>query len=59
MMIGKVLIFIALGIIVAKFVASLFGKGDLPWLNRLVTVILCLFISFELYQIGKILLGNP
>ena len=59
MMIGKVLIFIALGIIVAKFVASLLGKGDLPWLNRLVTVILCLFISFELYQIGKVLLGNP
>lgn len=58
MIAGKILIFVALGIIVAKFVASLLGKGNLPWLNRLVTLILCLFISFELYQIGKVLLAK-
>ncbi|MEA5508660.1 hypothetical protein VB715_02675 [Crocosphaera sp. UHCC 0190] len=58
MILGKVLIFMALGVVVAKFVASLLGKGDVSWLNKLVTVILSLFISFELYQISQLLLAK-
>lgn len=52
----KLLIFIALGIVVFKFVVSLLGKGDIPWLNKIVTVILSLFISFEVFQVSKLLL---
>ncbi len=57
--IGKILIFLAMGIVIAKFVASFFGKGNIPWLNKLVTVILCLFIGFEVYQIGQLLINKP
>lgn len=57
--VGKILVFLAMGIVIAKFVASFFGKGDIPWLNRLVTVILCLFIGFEVYQIGQLLINKP
>ena len=59
MNIGKVLVFLAMAIVIAKFAASLFGKGNLPWLNKLVTVILCLFIGFEVYQIGQLLINKP
>ncbi len=57
--IGKILIFLAMGIVIAKFVASFFGKGNIAWLNKLVTVILCLFIGFEVYQIGQLLINKP
>ncbi|ACB52530.1 hypothetical protein cce_3182 [Crocosphaera subtropica ATCC 51142] len=56
---GKVLVFMAMGVVIAKFVASFFGKGNIPWLNKLVTIILCLFIGFEVYQIGKLLINQP
>lgn len=56
---GKILVFMAMGIVIAKFVASFFGKGNIPWLNKLVTLILCLFIGFEVYQIGQILVNKP
>ncbi|EAZ88128.1 hypothetical protein [Crocosphaera chwakensis] len=56
---GKILVFMAMGIVIAKFVASFFGKGNIPWLNKLVTIILCLFIGFEVYQIGQILVNKP
>uniref|UniRef100_UPI00313E3311 hypothetical protein n=1 Tax=Crocosphaera sp. Alani8 TaxID=3038952 RepID=UPI00313E3311 len=59
MNVGKVLIFLAIGIVIAKFVASFFGKGNIPWLNKLVTAILFLFIGFEVYQIGKLLINQP
>ncbi|MDJ0599903.1 MAG: hypothetical protein QNJ37_13810 [Crocosphaera sp.] len=56
---GKILVFMAIGIVIAKFVASFFGKGNIPWLNKVVTIILCVFIGFEVYQIGQLLLANP
>ncbi|MDJ0728879.1 MAG: hypothetical protein QNJ33_02695 [Crocosphaera sp.] len=56
---GKILVFVAMGIVIVKFVASFFGKGNIPWLNKLVTVILCLFIGFEVYQIGQLLITQP
>jgi uncharacterized membrane protein (DUF373 family) len=59
MILGKVLIFMAIGVVLVKFVASLFGKGNVSWLNKLVTVILCLFIGFEVYQISQLLLAKP
>ncbi len=59
MNVGKILVFLAMGIVIAKFVASFFGKGNIPWLNKLVTVILCLFIGFEVYQIGQLLMNKP
>ncbi|MDJ0845157.1 hypothetical protein [Crocosphaera sp.] len=57
--IGKILVFVAMAIVIIKFVASFFGKGNIPWLNKLVTVILCLFIGFEMYQIGQLLINQP
>ncbi len=57
--VGKILVFLAMGIVLAKFVASFFGKGDIPWLNKLVTVILFIFIGFEVYQIGQLLINKP
>ncbi|AFY78978.1 hypothetical protein Ple7327_3813 [Pleurocapsa sp. PCC 7327] len=52
---GKLLVLAAIAIIVLKFVASLFGKGDLLILNRLVTVLLALFVTVELVKLGQIL----
>lgn len=57
--IGKILVLAAIATVIIKFVASFFGKGNIPWLNKLVTVILCLFIGFEVYQIGQLLINQP
>ncbi len=59
MSLGKVLILIGMGIVGVKFIASLFGQGNIAWLNKLVTVILCLFIGFEVYQIVQLLVAKP
>ncbi len=59
MSLGKVLILIGMGVVGVKFIASLFGQGNIPWLNKLVTVILCLFIGFEVYQIAQLLVTKP
>jgi hypothetical protein len=40
-------------LVVVKFVASVLGKGNIPLLNQAVTVILSLFIGFELIQLGQ------
>ncbi len=55
---AKILILTAIAIVAIKFVASLFGKGNIPLLNQLVTVILGLFITFELFQLGQLLLSK-
>lgn len=52
----KIGVLIALGIVLVKFVASLLGKGDITWLNRLVTIILSLFVAFELFKLAQVLL---
>jgi hypothetical protein len=36
-------------------VASLFGKGNIPFLNNLITVILGIFVAFEVIKLGQIL----
>ncbi|HAC63295.1 MAG TPA: hypothetical protein DCF68_07070 [Cyanothece sp. UBA12306] len=58
MSIAKLLIFIAIAIVGIKFIASFWGKGNIPILNQLVTIILAAFISFELFQLGQIILAK-
>ena len=50
----KIVVLVAFGIVVVKFVASLFGRGNIPILNRLVTVILSLFVAWELFTLGQL-----
>jgi hypothetical protein len=52
----KIAILIALGIVLLKFIVSVLGKGDIPLLNQLVTLILSLFVTFELFKLGQALL---
>ncbi|GBF54681.1 hypothetical protein N0824_02549 [Microcystis sp. 0824] len=49
----KIAVVSALVLVVVKFVASFLGKGNIPLLNQAVTVILSLFIGFELIQLGQ------
>ena len=49
----KIAVVSALVLFVVKFVASVLGKGNIPLLNQAVTVILSLFIGFELIQLGQ------
>jgi hypothetical protein len=51
----KFLVFAAIAIVVVKLVASLFGKGNIPFLNNLITVILGIFVAFEVIKLGQIL----
>lgn len=53
MIVLKILIIAAALLVIIKFVASIFGKGDIPILNQLVTVILSLFVTFELFKLGQ------
>ena len=52
----KIAVVSALVLVVVKFVASVLGKGNIPLLNQAVTVILSLFIAFELIQLGQALI---
>ncbi|MGB3692650.1 MAG: hypothetical protein WA865_18710 [Spirulinaceae cyanobacterium] len=54
----KILIVFAIAIVIVKFVASFLGRGNVPLLNNVVTVILATFVCFELFQLGKILLAS-
>ncbi len=49
----KIAIICALVLVVVKFVAAAFGKGNIPLLNQAVTVILGLFVTFEVIQLGQ------
>jgi uncharacterized membrane protein (DUF373 family) len=49
----QIVVLAALILVLVKFVASLVGKGNIPLLNQAVTVILSLFIVFELFQLVK------
>ncbi|NJM87562.1 MAG: hypothetical protein HC847_10560 [Hydrococcus sp. RU_2_2] len=51
----KFLVFAAIAIVIVKLVASLFGKGNIPLLNNLITVILGIFVAFEVIKLGQIL----
>ncbi len=47
----QIAVLIGLSIVVIKFAASLFGYGNIPVFNRLVTVILAIFVTFELVKL--------
>lgn len=47
----QIAVLIGLSIVVLKFVASVFGYGNIPILNNLVTVILAIFVTFELVKL--------
>lgn len=47
----QIAVLIGLSIVVIKLVASLFGYGNIPILNRLVTLILAIFVTFELVKL--------
>jgi uncharacterized membrane protein (DUF373 family) len=47
----QIAVIIGLAIIVLKFAASLFGYGNTPLLNNLVTVILSIFVTFEIIKL--------
>lgn len=47
----QIAVIIGLSIVLLKFIASLFGYGNTPILNNLVTVILSLFVTFELVKL--------
>lgn len=47
----QIAVLIGLSIVVLKFVASLFGYGNNPILTRLVTVILSIFVTFEIIKL--------
>lgn len=47
----QIAVLIGLSIVVIKFIASIFGYGNIPVLNRLVTVILAIFVTFELVKL--------
>jgi len=51
----QIAVSVALVLVIVKFMASLLGKGNIPLLNQAVTVILSLFIAFELFQLGQAL----
>ncbi|MEC4893601.1 MAG: hypothetical protein SAL07_21840 [Oscillatoria sp. PMC 1051.18] len=52
----KFVILVAASIVVFNFVASFFGWTN-PILNRLVTVILSIFVAFELFRLGQLIWG--
>jgi hypothetical protein len=54
----KFAIICALVLVVVKFIASAFGKGDIPLLNQAVSVILGLFVAFEVIQLGQAMIAK-
>jgi hypothetical protein len=53
MVVVKIAVVFAIALVIVKFVASAFGKGEIPLLNQAVTVILSLFVTFEVIQLGQ------
>ncbi|AOW98066.1 MULTISPECIES: hypothetical protein [Moorena] len=51
MAILQFLIISAICMVLIKFVASWFGYGNIPILNKLVTIILSVFVTFEIVQL--------
>ncbi len=47
----QIAVIIGLSIVLLKFVASAFGYGNIPILNNLVTVILSIFVTFEIIKL--------
>ena len=51
----QIAVIIGLSIVLLKFIASLFGYGNIPILNNLVTVILSIFVTFEIIKLVQAL----
>jgi hypothetical protein len=47
----QIAVLIGLFIVVFKFAASLLGYSNIPFLNNLVTVILSIFVTFEIIKL--------
>jgi uncharacterized protein YacL len=47
----QIAVIFGLSIVVLKYAASLFGYGNIPILNNLVTVILTIFVTFEIIKL--------
>lgn len=47
----QIAVLVGLVIVLLKFAASLFGYGNIPILNKLVTVILSIFVTFEIIKL--------
>jgi uncharacterized protein YacL len=47
----QIAVLIGLVIVVLKFAASMFGYGNIPILNNVVTVILSIFVTFEIVKL--------
>lgn len=52
----QIVVIVALSIVSIKFVASFFGYGNTPILNSLVSVILGVFVTFELFKLVEALM---
>lgn len=52
----QIFVIIGLAIVLLKFAASFFGYGNSPILNSLVTVILGIFVTFELVKLVQAIL---
>ncbi|HAA32637.1 MAG TPA: hypothetical protein DCE56_39165 [Cyanobacteria bacterium UBA8553] len=51
----QIAVIIGLSIVLLKFIASVFGYGNIPILNNLVTVILSIFVTFEIIKLVQAL----
>ena len=51
----KLIILVAFGIVVFKFTASAFGKDNFSFLTPIVTVILSIFVAYELVILSRVL----
>ncbi|HEY9631956.1 MAG TPA: hypothetical protein V6D14_01030 [Coleofasciculaceae cyanobacterium] len=47
----QIVVIIGLAIVLFKFAASLFGYSNIPILNNVVTVILSIFVTFEIIKL--------
>jgi len=47
----QIAVIVGLSIVVLKYAASLFGYGNIPILNNLDTVILSIFVTFEIVKL--------
>lgn len=47
----QIAVIIGLSFVLLKFAASMFGYGNIPVLNNMVTVILSIFVTFEIVKL--------
>jgi hypothetical protein len=47
----QIAVIIGLSFVLLKFAASVFGYGNIPILNNMVTVILSIFVTFEIVKL--------